>query len=189
MSWHKQRRQQLCKNIFRHFPGRVPVIVEKLDTNIMLLMNKQQQQQNSIRKIFNFNGKKFVNSSSLIDDKTTTTTTTNRKKRFKFLVPYDCSVGQFQWILRNKIDLITTTSSSSNRAIYLIVKRTLPHASSTTATSNLSISGEYISDGYLPKTVERNQKIVINVMACILSIASICASLAPFHLFGPIKRY
>ncbi|XP_027204913.2 uncharacterized protein LOC113798552 [Dermatophagoides pteronyssinus] len=129
---YKQRRQQLCKNIFRHFPGRVPVIVEKLDTNIMLLMNKQQQQQqNSIRKIFNFNGKKFVNSSSSLinNDRTTTTTTTNRKKRFKFLVPYDCSVGQFQWILRNKIDLITTSSSSSNRAIYLIVKRTLPHAS------------------------------------------------------------
>ncbi|KAH9510954.1 uncharacterized protein LOC124494892 [Dermatophagoides farinae] len=121
--FYKQRRQQqLCRNILHRFPGRVPVIVEKLETTPKNFIIKPNSKKN-LGSIMNFNKKNKIYSPL----KTTTTTTTmmKDKKRYKFLVPYDCTVGQFQWILRDKIDVM----ASSNRAIYLIVNRTLPHAS------------------------------------------------------------
>jgi GABA(A) receptor-associated protein len=44
--------------------------------------------------------------------------------KHKFLVPFDVTVAQFMWILRQRLVL------SSNKAIYLFLNKTLPQSSS-----------------------------------------------------------
>ncbi|KAI1285159.1 Gamma-aminobutyric acid receptor-associated protein-like 2 [Halotydeus destructor] len=43
--------------------------------------------------------------------------------KHKFLVPYDVTVAQFMWILRQRLTM------SPNKAIYLFINRTLPQSS------------------------------------------------------------
>jgi GABA(A) receptor-associated protein len=42
--------------------------------------------------------------------------------KHKFLVPFEVTIAQFMWILRQRLTL------SPNKAIYLFVNRTLPQA-------------------------------------------------------------
>lgn len=176
----QQQQTKTCRNILRRFPGRVPVIVERLETSMaannrkrLLTQNyrhdhHQQQKQHRQRQLssssssssaiipenngnfnslypdnnakkkeqpgkhrhfFHLTGIGFGNQISSPPPASSTseagpTGELIGNKRYKFLVPYDCTVGQFQWILRNKIEIV-----SPNHAIYLIVQRTLPHAS------------------------------------------------------------
>ena len=43
-------------------------------------------------------------------------------EKHKFLVPFEVTIAQFMWILRQRLTL------SPNRAIYLFVNRTLPQS-------------------------------------------------------------
>lgn len=46
----------------------------------------------------------------------------NEMDKYKFLVPHDCSVAQFMWIIRKRTNL------NPNKSLYLFVNKTLPKA-------------------------------------------------------------